>query len=377
MNIAFFFTYGYSLKIWEDTGTLYRELKILEVLSKKYNFKFTLFTYGDLDDLNVQLNKKVFTVIPIYTIVKKSKFNLINLFSTLILPFRIKRKLKDIDLIHQHQLQGSWVTIIIKYIYKIPLVIRTGYDVYTFSKKENKNKIVIYLYKALTYFALSRSNLYTVTSVADYEFLKKTFKTAFKNVQIRPNYVDLNSFKPFSERLQRKVLTVGRLEKQKNYELLISEFSKTENKYELDIVGKGSLEDYLKEISKKNNGSVNFLGNFENKELTNLYTNYKYFISTSTFEGNPKTILEAMSSGCIVIASAINNHLELIEDGKTGFLFNLEDPNIFEIISNLEKNKEKSEEVAKNAIEHVIKVNSLDGLAFNTSEDYLEILNSR
>ena len=41
--------------------------------------------------------------------------------------------------------------------------------------------------------------------------------------------------------------------------------------------------------------------------------NYKYYLSSSKFEGNPKTILEAMSSGCIVIASNIKNHKEIIK----------------------------------------------------------------
>ena len=42
MNIAFFFTYGYSLKTWKESGVLDRELKILEFLTSRYGYKFTL-----------------------------------------------------------------------------------------------------------------------------------------------------------------------------------------------------------------------------------------------------------------------------------------------------------------------------------------------
>ena len=55
---------------------------------------------------------------------------------------------------------------------------------------------------------------------------------------------------------------------------------------------------------------------------------YKYFISSSLFEGHPKTVIEAMSSGCIVFLSNIQNHSELITNGKDGFIFNLEENNL-------------------------------------------------
>ena len=70
-------------------------------------------------------------------------------------------------------------------------------------------------------------------------------------------------------------------------------------------------------ISKNNNVKVNFLGQIENSEskyLFKILIFHKYF----NFEGHPKTILEALSNGCIVLASNIPNHLELIEDSVNG-----------------------------------------------------------
>ena len=40
---------------------------------------------------------------------------------------------------------------------------------------------------------------------------------------------------------------------------------------------------------------------------------YKIFVSSSNFEGNPKGILEAMASGCVVIAKDNINISEIIE----------------------------------------------------------------
>ena len=74
MNIAFFFTYGYSLKTWEESGTLERELKTLRILSKNYGYKFTLVTYGDVSDTLIKNISEEFKIIPIYSIIKKRKF---------------------------------------------------------------------------------------------------------------------------------------------------------------------------------------------------------------------------------------------------------------------------------------------------------------
>ena len=55
-----------------------------------------------------------------------------------------------------------------------------------------------------------------------------------------------------------------------------------------------------------------------------VYRDYKYFILSSNFEGNPKVLLEAMSAGCIPIVSNIQNNSEIVEDGYNGFLFDLD-----------------------------------------------------
>ena len=66
------------------------------------------------------------------------------------------------DLVIQNQLLGSWVSYQFKKLKKIPLIIRTGYDMYEFSKNENKSYVKQFLQidnkKSLKY-----ADLYTVT----------------------------------------------------------------------------------------------------------------------------------------------------------------------------------------------------------------------
>ena len=50
MNVILFFTYGVSIKTWESTGILSREMELYNQLANKHNIKFTFVTYGDNDD---------------------------------------------------------------------------------------------------------------------------------------------------------------------------------------------------------------------------------------------------------------------------------------------------------------------------------------
>ena len=116
-----------------------------------------------------------------------------------------------------------------------------------------------------------------------------------------------------------------------NYNGLIKDFKNTE--YEIDIIGDGSDKEFLKELAKKYNSKVKFLGSIDNDKVLNSYKNYKYYISSSTYEGNPKTILEAMGNGCVVIAPNISNINEIIENNRNGILFEPNDCNLIVVPS--------------------------------------------
>ena len=88
---------------------------------------------------------------------------------------------------------------------------------------------------------------------------------------------------------------------------------------EIDIVGSGSLKKNLIEYAEANNIKLKILDKVTNSEILNMLKNYKYFILPSLYEGNPKSLLEAMSSGCLIFASNINNNNEIIKDSYNGF----------------------------------------------------------
>ena len=366
MHIVYFFTYGYSLETWNEAGILNREIKLFKELIKKHNLKFTIITYGNEADLTFDLDKNI-NIVPIYTLIKKSKNKFINLFNSFFLSKKIDKKIDNFDVIKQNQLLGSWVSILFKLRSRKPLYTRTGYDMFLFSLKEKKSIFKVILYYLLTQTTLYFSNLYSITSTQDRNFLSKYFIVNKNKLVKRSNWVENIHDNKFMERKSKTILTVGRLEKQKNYEYLIKSLVDTD--FSLDIVGAGSNKDSLQAMAKNCSVQINFLGILKNEDLLKLYTKYKYFVSSSLFEGNPKAILEAMSSGCIVIARDIPNNSEIIKNHKNGILFN-EENSLNNILKNIEK-IENLEEISRDSIVHIKVFNSIDKLSDDIYSDFI------
>jgi len=134
-----------------------------------------------------------------------------------------------------------------------------------------------------------------------------------------PNWIDIDVFCPrFFDKYDSRILYVGRLSNQKNLFMLFSALSGTQ--ITLDIVGGGYLERELRLLSQDLCINVNFLGRRSNKELPEIYNRYPVFVLCSKYEGNPKSLLEAMSCGCAVIGTNVNGIKEIIFDKNNGVL---------------------------------------------------------
>ena len=374
MKILVLFTYKNSLGTWKDSGIINRELSYYKNLSEKNGIEFIFLTFGDDTENQYLKNYQNLSVIPIYEYIEKSDNNFKLFFRTLKLPLLVKDQLKEISIIKTNQLNGSWIAILLKLIIKKPLLIRTGYDAFIFSIKDKKSILKRFLFYVLTQISLIFSDLYTVTSKDDFQFIVKNYLFNKSKIKIRPNWVDVNPNMKFVNRDNLRIITVGRLVKQKNYEFLIKEFA--DSNYTIDIVGDGPEKTELENMAKTLNSNINFLGNLPHYELMNILSSTKYFISTSLYEGNSKVLLEALASGCLVFATDIKNNSEIITHEKTGILFNLTEG---ELISSFNKYiKDKTIRViSENATSHISKNYSLSKVSDNEFSDYIWLLRQR
>lgn len=371
VNVLVVFTYGYSLKIWQDSGTLVRELSIYKKLNMLYGVNFTFLTFSECEP-DLDLDKYGIKVLPVYKIINYSNNKFINYIKSFLIPFYLKSDLEDITLIKQNQLLGSWISILIKLIYKKPLFIRTGYDMYKFSLNDNKSFFIKSLYKFLTKFSIHFADLYSVSSRDDITFLVNHLNVK-KDIQLRQNWVLGGNLLQLDNRKSKNVLSVGRLEEQKNFSGLIKNLENTN--FTLDLIGSGSLRDMLAKEASLLNVKVNFIEPLENEKLINLMSTYKYYVSTSNFEGNPKTVLEAMSTGCIVIASDIPNHKEIIDHNLSGLIFEVEKNNLGAILKTLNNKKDVAEKLSQNGFKFVNENFSLEKICKDEHNDYLELSN--
>jgi glycosyltransferase involved in cell wall biosynthesis len=154
--------------------------------------------------------------------------------------------------------------------------------------------------------------------------------------------------------LLKNILSVGRLDKQKGFDLLIRAFHKvsTKNKdWKLTIVGEGSDKDDLDNLIEELGIShrINIIG-FTN-DIKNYYLNSSIYVSSSRWEGFGLVITEAMECGLPVVAFENAGPKEIINNKVDGILVPCED---IEALSNaileLIDNEEKRLEMSKNAI---------------------------
>ena len=97
-------------------------------------------------------------------------------------------------------------------------------------------------------------------------------------------------------------------------------------------MGEGPDKNKIRSLSNDKNVEVNFLGRITHDNLSDVYQKYKLYAIPSNFEGNPKSLLEAMGNGCIVLASNIENHSEIIDNSVNGFLFDLTEKDFFKTL---------------------------------------------
>ena len=129
---------------------------------------------------------------------------------------------------------------------------------------------------------------------------------------------------------EKRFVAVGRLEAQKNFQLLIEAFAmftKEIPDYKLTIYGEGKerekLEQLISRLRLKN--SVELPG--RDKDVLNKINSAAAFILTSDYEGMPNALLEAMCMGMPVISTDCpsGGPREFIKNGINGVLISVGD----------------------------------------------------
>ncbi len=184
------------------------------------------------------------------------------------------------------------------------------------------NKLNFLLKIMIKIFFYQFSDKIISNSISSTNFFKKYILKSDKCVTIyNPLKLEKN-LKKF-KRNKNILLSIGRLDRQKNFECMIKAFyivSKKNKKIKLIILGKGRDKFKLVKLINELNLSkkIKFL-NFQNPKK--YYKNSGIFILSSFFEGLPNVLLESMNYGLpIVSTNCYSGPNEILKNNKYGYL---------------------------------------------------------
>jgi len=228
-------------------------------------------------------------------------------------------KINKIEILISFTTSLNVLTILVSKILKIPNII---------SERNNPCVALPNLYwkvfRRIAYMFTDKLVIQTQIASSFYERFVSKFK-----IVIIPNPIDslMQQKRSFYNERENIILTVGRLDENKNHRLLIEAFSNIKNKnYQLIIVGDGVLRRECEALVSKLGitNTVQFTGNVQN--VWDYYNKAKIFAFTSNSEGFPNALLEAFSFGLPCISTDCpSGPSEFIIPNKNGFLIDVND----------------------------------------------------
>ncbi len=305
----------------------------------------------------------------------KSRISFLIIFLLSILPlYKLLKKDKP-DYIIAHLITSLPIFLFKIFKFKTKLILRiSGYPKLNFIRK--------------FFWKLCSKNIHLITcpSIELKNQLKKL--NIFENKKIVVLYDSVINIKevnkqkndPLSNGITKSnyLLAIGRLTKQKNFNLLINafyEFNKINNNYKLLIIGEG--EENKKIISRINQLKLEhkiILLGFK-KNVYKYLKNSKAFILSSLWEEMGFVIIEAASCNTLIISSNCpNGPSEFLNYGEAGYLFNNNSVN--DLVQNLIKFDREEKNIKYNKI-LLAKKNVKKFTIFNHYKELKKILDNK
>lgn len=333
MNLAVFLAIGESIEDFRKKG---QDSLIINNNYYQYSKKFSkvyVFSYKD-ESLKYFSN----------VIVIPNKFRVHRYFYIFLIPLIHFSIIKNCDVIRAYQVTGGLTGLIGRVLFNKNYVVNYGYDYPRYALIEDK-KILAFILKLIEIPVLYYSSSVIVTA----KNLIPTVRKYNSAVNYIPNGVNTSLFLPRNIKKTIDILYIGRFEVQKNLDYIIKSCQLLKNyKFNVVFIGSGSLKSYLRTQAKVRKVNLKIISSVSNRLLPRYYNKAKIFILPSQIEGNPKSLLEAMSCGLPVIGNRVLGISSII-NSKNGLLFNNSVESLVKKIEVLIRNKRLQYQLGKNA----------------------------
>jgi 1,2-diacylglycerol 3-alpha-glucosyltransferase len=261
----------------------------------------------------------------------------------------------NIEIIHVHSpflLGRLGARVARKHMLPLIFTFHTLYEQYVhyFPFVENTSKQVV---QAIARDFSNRCNVVIAPSLLVVDYLRQIgIKTAIVKI---PTGIDMDEFKEldrnwlktsYGVRPEEKVLLfIGRLGKEKNITFLLKSFqdvSKCIPDCRLVLVGKGPLEEYLRQLCRQQGieDKVIFTGELTRQQIVHCYASSDLFVFPSVSDTQGLVIGEAKAAGVPVVAIRAFGPADMVNHYEDGLLTEFSLPAFTEAIIKLLKDKE-------------------------------------
>lgn len=235
---------------------------------------------------------------------------------------------------------------------------------------------------------LNKANRIICCSELLKEMMPKYHDISLGDIEVVPNMADLNGFYPLIDgHKSNKILYCGVVEKRKGAYVLgkaipivlkkipdaIFEFIGDNEKIEPN--GMTVKENLLAKIPLKYHQNLVFLGHIDSNSLNKYYNEARIGVVPSLFDNFPYVAMEELTTELPLIASNNTGVSEMIEDGKSGLLY---DPNDYKklasLIVELYLSDKKRMTFGKNGRQEVLNKYSADTICNRMVDIYKEVI---
>jgi glycosyltransferase involved in cell wall biosynthesis len=326
----------YRLPLFEELSKIYdldvyfckakTEDRIWNTSLKNYTFKYKILPSLNIGPLvfNFSLLKELFKNKSDCFIVDENPENAISILTM----FAIAKKNKKKIILWNERIDDEVFTLI---------HLKTSNNFFG-SKLYNFIKAGYKIYRKYLYF---KSDLLLPLSSAAESYLKKEGvlkEKIIKSFQIMPESIlakptTISKLPEFKNK--KIILSLGYLIKRKGIDNLIKAFNQLNSSDAvLLIAGDGDQEENLKNLAKKN-VDIKFIGYIEDKEKAKYFSIADFFVFPTHYDSWGLVINEALYYGLPVISTDKAGAIELIEEGKNGFI--IPDNDIDALVKSMKK----------------------------------------
>lgn len=261
----------------------------------------------------------------LYVIPTNSFSRLLYVYDALLIIERLARDQRVDLLTVQDPFVSGMIGVAAKLLFRIPLNVQIHSDFFGSRYFREESLLNWFLYN-LGLIVL----LFADTVRARSRPIGKLIEERFPRLKGRIGYISMpvnQSYLAQATHLVRDpnlVASVGRLEKQKNYPMLIEAAKCVVEKFpgaKFKIVGEGSARRQLTTLIQKLglNKSVFLLGYRNSRQIIRLLDHASVFVLSSNHEGWAMVCLEALARGVPVVMTKTGCAGEIVIDGESGF----------------------------------------------------------